>query len=75
MEALVLGGSRFIGLHLVRLLSEQGHDVTVLNRGQTPVEFPDGVETLTADRTNPDQVKAALEGTSYDVAFDISGYT
>jgi dTDP-glucose 4,6-dehydratase len=75
MEALVLGGSRFIGLHLVRLLNEQGHDVTVLNRGQTPVEYPDGVGTLTADRTDPAQVKKALEGTSYDVVFDISGYT
>jgi len=75
MEALVLGGSRFIGLHLVRLLNEQGHDVTVLNRGQTPVEYPDGVGTLTADRTDPAQVKKALDGTSYDVVFDISGYT
>ncbi|MCH7801083.1 MAG: SDR family oxidoreductase [Chloroflexi bacterium] len=75
MEALVLGGSRFIGLHLVRLLCEQGHEVTVLNRGQTPVALPDGVRTLTADRTEPAQVKSALEGTSYDVAFDISGYT
>jgi dTDP-glucose 4,6-dehydratase len=75
MEALVLGGSRFIGLHLVRLLNEQGHDVTVLNRGQTPVEYPDGVGTLTADRTDPAQIKKALEGTSYDVVFDISGYT
>ena len=75
MEALVLGGSRFIGLHLVRLLSRHGHDVTVLNRGQTPVEYPDGVRTLTADRMDPAQVKDALEGTSYDVAFDISAYT
>jgi nucleoside-diphosphate-sugar epimerase len=60
LEALVLGGSRFIGLHLVRLLSSQGHRVTVLNRGQTEAELPDDVERLTADRTEPEQVRDAL---------------
>ena len=75
MEALVLGGSRFIGLHLVRLLSGQGHRVTVLNRGQTAAELPDDVERLAADRTEPEQVRDALHGRSWDVAFDISGYT
>ena len=75
MEAMVIGGSRFIGLHLVRLLSEQGHGVTVLNRGQTEAELPANVERLTADRTDPDQVRDALVNRSWDVAFDTSGYT
>lgn len=75
MEALVLGGSRFIGLHLVRLLCRQGHKVAVLNRGVTPVDLPEGVTSIIADRTNPDQVRSVLEGTSFDVAYDISGYT
>ena len=75
MKMLVLGGSRFIGLHLVRLLHDQGHEVSVLNRGQTGVELPEGVERLRADRTEPDEVKSALGRTSYDVAFDISAYT
>ena len=75
MKMLVLGGSRFIGLHLVRLLHHQGHDVSVLNRGQTKAELPAGVTRLHADRSSADQVKSALKGSSYDVAFDISGYT
>lgn len=74
MEALVLGGSRFIGLHLVRALSERGHSVTVLNRGQTEADLPGDVARLTADRTDPAQVRRALGGRSFDVAFDISGY-
>ena len=74
MKALVIGGSRFIGLHLVRLLHGQGHDVTVLNRGQTSVNFPDGVSRLQADRHDAAQVNAALSGKSFDAAFDISGY-
>ena len=75
MEVLVLGGSRFIGLHLVRILSQQGHRVTVLNRGQTEADLPSEVGRLTADRTDPSQVRRALADKSYDVVFDISGYT
>ena len=75
MKALVLGGSIFIGLHLVRLLSSQGHQVTVLNRGISGTKLPEGVARLTADRGDASQVKAALKGASYDAAFDISGYT
>ena len=56
MKMLVLGGSRFIGLHLVRLLHDQGHEVSVLNRGQTEVELPAGVKRLRADRTNAGEV-------------------
>ena len=75
MRALVLGGSQFIGLHLVRLLCSEGHSVTVLNRAQTPAELPEGVERLRADRNDGSQVRAALQDRFFDAAFDISGYT
>ncbi len=75
MKVLVLGGSRFIGLHLVRLLNEGGHQVAVLNRGQTQADIPDNVVRLIADRTDAEQVKAALKVGSYDSVFDISAYT
>lgn len=74
MKILVMGGSRFIGLHLVRLLHGQGHDVSVLNRGQTSVQFPEGVSRLQADRYDTGQINAALAGKSFDAAYDISGY-
>ena len=75
MNVLVLGGSIFIGLHLVRLLQDQGHRVTVLNRGVTKTQLPEGVTRLIADRSDPSQVKAALKDASYEAVFDISGYT
>ena len=75
MKMLVLGGSRFIGLHLVRLLHSRGHDVTVLNRGRTEADLPDGVARISADRDDADAQAAALGGADYDVAFDISAYT
>ena len=74
MKALVLGGTRFVGLHLVQLLHSQGQSVTVLNRGQTQGRLPAGVRRIQADRSDQAQVVAGLKGRQFDVAFDISGH-
>jgi nucleoside-diphosphate-sugar epimerase len=74
MKILVLGGSVFIGKHMVQTLVESGHDVSVLNRGQTPVDLPPGVERIVADRTDAESMRSALKGQSWDAAFDISGF-
>ncbi|MCB1749912.1 MAG: NAD-dependent epimerase/dehydratase family protein [Gammaproteobacteria bacterium] len=69
-RSLVLGGTAFIGRHLVEHLQAQGHDVTLLNRGgSTP---PPGVAVLVADRHDPRGVRAALAGRDWDHVFDIS---
>ena len=60
MKMLVLGGSRFIGLHLVRLLHSRGHDVTVLNRGRTEADLPEGVARISADRDDAGAQAATL---------------
>ena len=74
MKALVLGGSRFVGLHTVRELLARGYDVTVLNRGQTEARLPAGVERLVADRRDGESMRAALEGKDWDAVFDVSGF-
>ena len=48
--------------------------MTVLNRGQTQGQLPAGVGRILADRSQPQQVTAALRGRRFDAAFDISGY-
>lgn len=69
-RSLVLGGTAFIGRHLVEILLNEGHDVSILNRGgSTP---PDGVEQLVADRKEPDSVRRALTGRDFDVVYDVS---
>ncbi len=73
-RALVLGGSVFVGRHLVDALVQRGADVAVLNRGRTHSELPDGVERLVADRTDAAQMSAALAGRSWDAVFDVSGF-
>ena len=74
MDAMVLGGTRFLGLHLVRLLHSQGHSITVLNRRQTRATLPPEVGPIRADRSEPAQMAAALKGRRFDAVFDISGY-
>ncbi|MEO0853793.1 MAG: NAD-dependent epimerase/dehydratase family protein [Cyanobacteria bacterium J06648_11] len=72
MRILVIGGTRFVGVYLTKALVAAGHEVTVLNRGNHPVPV-EGVQQLTADRKDPDQLKSALSGQSFDAVFDNNG--
>lgn len=74
MKVLVLGGTRFVGLRLVRMLASKGYDITILNRGKTQAKLPEGIKRLYADRRYPDTVREALKGQDFDVIFDITGY-
>ena len=74
MKVLVMGGSQFNGYGLVMELVKCGHEVAVLNRGRTAVDFPRSVRRLVADRTDRDQVRAVLGGESFDVVQDMSAY-
>jgi len=72
--ALVLGGSGFVGKHVVGQLLDGDTDVVVLNRGKTPSALPSGVERLTADRTDAEQMRTALGGRDWDAVYDVSGF-
>lgn len=74
MKTLVLGGSVFVGRHLVERLHGDGHDVTVLNRGVTPIVLPEGVGRLISDRTDLEAMGRVLAGTEWDAVFDVSGF-
>jgi nucleoside-diphosphate-sugar epimerase len=74
MKALVLGGSQFVGLHTVRELVARGDEVSVLNRGQTETDLPDGVERLVADRRDAESMRTALQGRDWDAVYDVSGF-
>jgi nucleoside-diphosphate-sugar epimerase len=73
-RTLVLGGSVFVGRHLVEELLRHGHEVTVLNRGLTPSELPPAVQRLTCDRKDPDAVRRVLADARFDAVFDVSAY-
>lgn len=68
---LILGGTGFIGPHIIEAALARGHTMTMFNRGKThPELFPD-VEKLRGDR---DGKLDALKGRSWDAVIDTSGY-
>ena len=75
MNVLVLGGTQFIGRHVVLELLRGGHAVTILNRGVTPDDLPPEVERLRGDRDLGPQGVAAMRGRRFDACVDLSGYT
>lgn len=74
MKILVLGGTRFFGIHMVKDLIEKGHDVTIATRGITPDDFGDSVTRMRFERTDEDSIKAVIADTHYDVIIDKLGY-
>jgi 2'-hydroxyisoflavone reductase len=70
---LVLGGTSFVGRHIVDAALARGHEVTVFNRGRTVPEGIVGVTALRGDREAPGGM-AALEGSRWDLVLDSSCY-
>lgn len=69
MRLLVLGGTRFVGRALVEQALATGHEVTALHRGVTGT-LPSGAAALHVDRTDPDKLRRALGGDSWDAVVD-----
>ena len=72
MRILVMGGTRFIGVYLTKLLVAQGHEVVLFNRGKKPAPVA-GLQTIVGDRTDADTLKSKLAGESFDAIFDNNG--
>jgi 2'-hydroxyisoflavone reductase len=73
MNILIIGGTKFLGRHLVDAATQSGHAVTLFNRGQTnPGLFPD-IETITGDRQQPADL-AKLQTRRWDAVIDTCGY-
>ncbi|MEM9214244.1 MAG: NAD-dependent epimerase/dehydratase family protein [Cyanobacteria bacterium P01_F01_bin.150] len=72
MRILVMGGTRFIGVYLVKKLVDLGHEVVLFNRGNKPSPVEE-LEQIHGDRTDPNQLKEKLSGQSFDAIFDNNG--
>lgn len=71
MRVLIVGGTSFVGRAIAFAALGAGHDVTVINRGQTESDLPDTVTRLVGDRQGDMSALAAL---SFDVTVDAIAY-
>ncbi len=72
MRVLVMGGTEFISLHLLRALLARGHEVTVFNRGRQPDRLPAGVAAIAGDRKDHAGLRARLAGRRFDAVYDVT---
>src|ERR1700691_3488569 len=71
LRILILGGTRFIGIHTVEYALARGHAVTIFTRGQREADLSPEVQRLIGDR---DGKLDALKGGSWDAVIDDSGF-
>jgi 2'-hydroxyisoflavone reductase len=71
MRLLIIGGTIFVGRHLVEIATARGHRVTLFNRGRSAPELFTDLERVRGDR---DGGLGALAGRTWDAAIDTCGY-
>ncbi|MBD1938178.1 NAD-dependent epimerase/dehydratase family protein [Microcoleus sp. FACHB-68] len=72
MRILIMGGTRFIGVYLTKILVKQGHEIVLFNRGKKPAPV-EGLQQIHGDRTDAAQLKEKLEQEEFDAIFDNNG--
>ena len=71
MNFLIIGGTRFLGRHLVDSALARGHSVTLFNRGKSNPDLFPQVETILGDRERDIE---KLSGRTWDAVIDTCGY-
>lgn len=71
MKFLILGGTIFLGRHIIEAAIASGHDITLFNRGQHNTALYPDLEKLRGDR---DGGLDALKGRTWDAVVDTCGY-
>ncbi|MEG2395215.1 MAG: SDR family oxidoreductase [Ruthenibacterium sp.] len=73
MKALLIGGTGIISASVTALAMKTGWEVTLLNRGHSPV--PHGARSLVADTNDEAAMQKVLTGESFDVVAQFVAYT
>lgn len=75
VRVVVLGGTRFVGPHVVRGLASWGHDVTVFHSGAHEAELPESVGHVHGRFEEFERHVPALRALQPDVVLDMVPYT
>ncbi len=73
MRILIIGGTRFLGRHLVETALARNHEVTLFNRGKSNPDLFPQLETILGDRET-DVEKLQQAGMNWDMVIDVAGY-
>jgi 2'-hydroxyisoflavone reductase len=71
LKILILGGTRFLGLHMTAYALARGHTLTFFNRGKTKTDRYPEIERILGDRNG--QIDG-LKDREWDAVLDNSGY-
>lgn len=71
MRLLILGGTDFVGRHMVDSALAHGHEVTIFNRGQTNPDLFPSVQRRRGDRSDSDL--STLKEGEWDAVIDLTG--
>ncbi len=74
MNILVLGGTRFMGKHLISALLRKGHTITMATRCLAENPFGEKVAQIVFDRTDEESIKNTFANKYYDVVYDNIAY-
>ncbi|MBI4469245.1 MAG: NAD-dependent epimerase/dehydratase family protein [Acidobacteria bacterium] len=72
MKILILGGTRFIGPHVVRHLVGAGHDVTVFHRGQTEPQPALRIRHIHGDRSRLEEFELVFRRLAPEAVLDMA---
>jgi nucleoside-diphosphate-sugar epimerase len=70
MNVLFIGGTGIISTACAQLAAERGIDLTLLTRGQRPLDLRSGIHTLRCDMDDQAAARRALEGRTFDAVVD-----
>ena len=73
MKVIVIGGTGNISTSIVNLLLEQGHDVTVLNRGLSG-DVPKDARLIKGDRNDRENFESRMQKEKFDAAIDMVSF-
>jgi nucleoside-diphosphate-sugar epimerase len=75
MRVLIIGGTGFIGQHVVAHLQGFGHDVTIFHRGQTIIDLAPSIRQIRGDRQQLADYRDTFRKLAPDVVLDTIAYT
>jgi nucleoside-diphosphate-sugar epimerase len=70
MRVLVIGGTGFIGPFVIKILVDEGHDITVFHRGEAKPSLPESVRRIHGNRNDLGAHRSTFEKLAADVVVD-----